>query len=154
MHAPSWTWAVLVAAAAAGPALASDLAPLPPCPKTPNCASTEAPSDDGVHYLAPLPLPEGLEPRAALDALEAVIRAEPRTSVEERTELRLRATDRSRVFRFVDDVEARVDPTTRLLHARSAARVGAGDLGVNRRRLQRWFELLAAAWDVAWPGSR
>ena len=154
MHPPFLTWAILVAAATATPALASDLAPLPPCPTTPNCTSTEAPSDDDVHYLAPLPLPDGLEPRSALDALEALIRAEPRTAVEERTALRLRATDRSRVFRFVDDVEARVDPTARLLHARSAARLGAGDLGVNRRRLERWFAQLAATWGVDWPGSR
>lgn len=154
MHASFLSLAVLLAAATATPALASDLAPLAPCPSTPNCTSTEAPSDDATHYLAPLPLPAGLEPRAALDALEAVILADPRTAVEGRTELRLQATDRSRVFRFVDDVEARVDPTARLLHARSASRVGAGDLGVNRRRLERWFALLSESWGVDWPGSR
>jgi uncharacterized protein (DUF1499 family) len=145
---------LLVAAAAAVPAFASDLAPLRPCPDLPNCVSTEAPADDAVHFLAPLPLPRGLDPAAALDALEAVIRADPRTAVEARTALRLTATDRSRLFRFVDDVAARVDPEARLLHARSAARVGRGDLGVNRRRLERWFASLAASWGVVWPGSR
>jgi len=154
MPASSWTWTLLLAAAASTPAVASDLGPLPPCPNTPNCVSTEAPADDATHFLAPLPLPDGLDPAAALDALEAVIRAEPRTAVEGRTALRLSATDRSRVFRFVDDVEARVDPEGRVLHARSAARLGVGDLGVNRRRLERWFTQLAATWGVVWPGSR
>jgi len=154
MHASSWTWALLLAAAASTPAPASDLAPLPTCPDTPNCVSTEAPADDEVHFLAPLPLPEGRDPVAALAALETVIRAEPRTAVEARPPLRSSATDRGRVFRFVDAVEARVDPEARVLHARSAARVGRGDLGVNRRRLERWFTQLAAAWGVVWPGMR
>ena len=154
MHASSWTWTLLLAAVAATPAVASGLDPLPPCPSTPNCVSTEAPVDDATHYLAPLPLPDGLDPEAALDALEAVIRSEPRTVILGRASLRLTATDRSSVFRFVDDVEARVDPDARVLHARSAARVGRGDLGVNRRRLERWFAQLAETWGVVWPGSR
>jgi hypothetical protein len=73
--------------------------------------------------------------------------------LEARTPLRLRAIDRSRVFRFVDDVEARVDPDAPPAR-RSAARVGRGDLGVNRRRIERWFAQLADQWGVAWPGGR
>lgn len=154
MAPPLWSCAVLLVAATATPALASERAPLAPCPDTPNCVSTEAPPDDAVHFLAPLPLPDGLDPEAALDAFEALIRAEPRTTVEGRTALRRVATVRSRVFRFVDDVEARVDPEARVLHARSAARVGRGDLGVNRRRLAGWFTRLAATWGVVWPAPR
>ncbi|MDF1522893.1 MAG: DUF1499 domain-containing protein [Trueperaceae bacterium] len=129
----------------------AERAPLPPCPAFPNCVSTEAPATDATHHLPPLPLPEGLDPVAALDAFEALVRAAPRTDVGTRTPFRLRATDRSRVFRFVDDVEACVDPDARVLHARSAARLGQGDLGVNRRRLTGWFAALAADWGVAWP---
>ncbi len=154
MNTPSWTRTLWLVALAAMPALASELDPLPACPDLPNCVSTEAPADDLEHYVPPLPLPEGLDPSAALDALEAVIRADPRTALEARSALRLSATDRSRVFRFVDDVEARVDPDARVLHARSAARVGRGDQGVNRRRIERWFAALAAAWGVAWTAPR
>jgi uncharacterized protein (DUF1499 family) len=154
MLSTSWSVPLLAAALAATPAPASERAPLPPCPETPTCVSTEAPADDVSRYVPPLPLPPDLDPVAALDAFEAVVRAEARTAVEARTPLRLRAIDRSRVFRFVDDVEARVDPDARLLHARSAARVGRGDLGVNRRRIERWFALLADQWGVAWPGGR
>ena len=153
MTVRTWSKTLLFAAAAAAPALAAEGGPLPPCPETPNCVSTEASSDDATHYVPPLPIPDGLEPEAALDALEALIRSEPRTAVEQRSALRLTATDRSRIFRFVDDVEARVDPDARVLHARSAARVGRGDLGVNRRRIERWFAHLAEAWGVRWPDA-
>jgi len=40
------------------------------------------------------------------------------------------------VFRFVDDVEFHVDETAKLIHVRSASRVGHSDLGVNRRRVE------------------
>jgi uncharacterized protein (DUF1499 family) len=42
---------------------------------------------------------------------------------------------RSRVFRFVDDVELLWDPIRRELHFRSASRAGHSDMGVNRRRV-------------------
>jgi len=44
---------------------------------------------------------------------------------------------RSRVFRFVDDVEFLFDAQTRLIHVRSASRVGRSDLGVNRKRVEK-----------------
>jgi uncharacterized protein (DUF1499 family) len=43
---------------------------------------------------------------------------------------------RSRVFRFVDDVVFVFDETDRLVHFRSASRVGSYDFGVNRRRME------------------
>ena len=58
------------------------------------------------------------------------------------------ATFTSLVFRFVDDFEVRLDTEQRLIHFRSASRVGTSDFGVNRKRvaavkqifLQRQFE--------------
>lgn len=157
MAAAHLPWGAFVLLAASVPATVGargELAPLPPCPPTPNCVSTEAPPDDAMHHLPPLPLPPGVTPEAALDAFEALVRAAPRTEVVDRSPLRLRATQRSRVFRFVDDVEARVDPEARVLHARSASQVGRGDLGVNRRRVSEWFASLAATWGVAWTEGR
>lgn len=123
---------------------------LPDCPGTPNCVSSEGDPRDAVHFVAPLRLPAGMAPEAALDALEALITAAPRGEVLERTPLRLRAIDRTAVFRFVDDVDARVDAEARVLHVRSASRVGRGDLGANRRRVSAWLSELARAWGVAW----
>ena len=44
------------------------------------------------------------------------------------------------VFRFVDDVEFLIDQDTKLIHFRSASRVGHSDLGANRRRMVRFRE--------------
>lgn len=132
-----------------GPAGASDR--LPDCPATPNCVSSEGDPRDAVHFVAPLGLPDGMAPEAAMDAFEALVRSAPRGEVLERAPLRLRAIDRTAVFRFVDDVDARIDPAARLLHVRSASRVGRGDLGANRRRVSAWLRELSQAWGVAWP---
>ncbi len=45
------------------------------------------------------------------------------------------ATFRSRVFRFVDDLELRLDEAGGVIHVRSAARLGYADFGVNRKRV-------------------
>jgi uncharacterized protein (DUF1499 family) len=44
---------------------------------------------------------------------------------------------RTRLLRFVDDVEFVIDDSSKQIHFRSASRVGKGDLGVNRRRMAR-----------------
>lgn len=44
---------------------------------------------------------------------------------------------RSRLFRFVDDVEFLFDLERKVIHVRSASRVGYSDLGVNRKRVER-----------------
>jgi len=41
----------------------------------------------------------------------------------------------TRFFRFVDDVEFLFDDAARIIHFRSASRVGYYDFGVNRRRM-------------------
>ena len=50
---------------------------------------------------------------------------------------RSRAECRSRIFRFVDDVEIHFDDDAKLIHFRSAARLGRRDFGVNRERMER-----------------
>lgn len=81
------------------------------------------------------------------DALLAEIRARPRWELAHQDEelglITVRC--RSRIFRLVDDltiwVELDEDGLTRV-DARSASRVGKGDLGVNRRRLLRLLRAL------------
>ncbi len=53
----------------------------------------------------------------------------------------LHAEERSRLFRFVDDLELLAAPDGELI-VRSASRVGRSDLGVNRRRVERLRALL------------
>ena len=51
----------------------------------------------------------------------------------------------TRLMKFVDDVEFWYDPAARVIQVRSASRVGKGDMGVNRKRIEAVREALAAA---------
>ncbi len=42
----------------------------------------------------------------------------------------------SRLMKYVDDVEFWFDPAANAIQVRSASRVGRGDLGVNRKRIE------------------
>jgi uncharacterized protein (DUF1499 family) len=42
----------------------------------------------------------------------------------------------SRIFRFVDDVEFVIDDAHKVIHFRSASRLGYSDFGVNRKRME------------------
>ena len=48
----------------------------------------------------------------------------------------IRAEFVSAIFRFVDDVEFYLDDRKKVIHVKSASRVGYSDLGVNRRRVE------------------
>lgn len=103
------------------------------CPDTPNCVSTQAPSEDKVHYMEPIPytgLGETIHKR-----LLATIEAMPGSTVKVNAPDYIRAEFRSRIFHFVDDVEVYLDEMQQLIHFRSASRLGESDLGVNRRRM-------------------
>jgi uncharacterized protein (DUF1499 family) len=69
--------------------------------------------------------------------------SQPRTTLAEQRPGYLRFEFRSRIFRFVDDVEFLADPAAGVIHVRSASRTGHSDLGVNRRRI----EILRSLWS-------
>jgi uncharacterized protein (DUF1499 family) len=64
-----------------------------------------------------------------------VVDSLPRSTIVKKTDTYLHAEFRSRVFRFVDDLELLLDPATGVVAIRSASRIGYSDLGVNRRRV-------------------
>ena len=51
----------------------------------------------------------------------------------------------TRLMKFADDVEFWYDPAARVIQVRSASRVGKGDMGVNRKRIDAVRAALAAA---------
>jgi uncharacterized protein (DUF1499 family) len=107
---------------------------------TRNWADTDEPGDPA---LAPLDL--SLPPAEALRCVEELLHTLPRWHLEavDPQNGMLRATRRTRLWRFVDDVTLRLEPAgggTRI-HARSQSRIGKGDFGQNRRNL---LELLGA----------
>ena len=119
---------------------------LRPCPSTPNCVSTEA--GDARHAIPPIPF-RGT-PQAALAHARQALLQEPRTRIVLEAPGYLRAESRSRLIRFVDDVEVVVDGTARVVRFRSASRVGRSDLGVNRARMERFTSRFRAL-DEAQP---
>lgn len=127
----------LTACAAATPATVkrpADSVTLAPCPESPNCISSQAPADDAQHYMAPLTYKGTAE--EARQKLLAIIDAMPRTKVVTDEGNYIHTTFTSLIFRFVDDVEFVIDDGAKQIHFRSAARVGYGDMGVNRKRME------------------
>ena len=61
----------------------------------------------------------------------------PRTTLVTENQNYLHFECRSRLFRFVDDLEFLIDPDARVIQVRSASRVGYSDLGVNRARVNQ-----------------
>ena len=59
-----------------------------------------------------------------------------RIEIITRTPDYLHAEATSLIFRFVDDVEFFFPPDAKLIHCRSAARLGQSDMGVNRARIE------------------
>ena len=111
---------------------------LAPCPATPNCVSSQ--SADKEHAIAPLHYRENATDMIA--ELKKVILTMKRAEIVVSTDSYLHAEFTSALFRFVDDVEFLCDDRARLIHMRSASRVGRFDYGVNRKRVeeirQRW----------------
>lgn len=114
---------------------------LPPCPDTPNCVSSQAPAGDHRHFIEPLAFSG--DSRAAWQSLHRALGAMPRTRVIEDSGDYLHAEATSLVFRFVDDLECLMDESASVIHVRSASRVGHGDMGVNRKRVEKLRALMA-----------
>jgi uncharacterized protein (DUF1499 family) len=114
--------------------------PLAPCPPTPNCVSSLAEPGDAEHAIDPLPATGPAD--QTLQRAASLLSARPRTAVVQVDGAWLHATERSRLWGYVDDIELWADAEAGLLHIRSAARVGRTDLGVNRRRVEE----LRLAW--------
>lgn len=135
----------LTACAAATPATVkrpADSVTLAPCPESPNCISSQAPADDAQHYMAPLTYTGTAE--EARQKLLAIIDAMPRTKVVTDEGNYIHTTFTSLIFRFVDDVEFVIDDGAKQIQFRSAARVGYGDMGVNRKRMEEITSRFAA----------
>src|SRR5687768_8845261 len=104
---------------------------LRPCPDSPNCVVSE--NETAASRVEPL-LFEGA-PEQAWAVLRQVVTQNGGT-IQQDQDGYLWTTFTSRIFRFVDDVEFRLDAARGVIHLRSASRVGHSDLGVNRKRVE------------------
>lgn len=105
---------------------------LAPCPNKPNCVCSEA--VDRRHAIAPLTL-RG-DPAEAWPAIREIIEKLPRTRIISCDGNYLHAEFRTRLLRFVDDLELLLDAERGRIAVRSASRVGHSDMGVNRKRVE------------------
>lgn len=103
------------------------------CGVSPNCACSKDPRPE--FYIDPLPL--RYSPAYALKQARSIATDTPWPwKLVSQTDTTLHFEVRSLVFGFIDDVTLEVDGPAKVLHLRSASRVGYSDLGQNRRRLK------------------
>lgn len=104
------------------------------CKRTPNCVSSQADAADAEHYVAPIQFKgTALE---AISAARKAVESMQRASVIRHESSYLYAEFRSKLMRYVDDVEFAFDEKAGELHVRSASRLGRRDFGVNRARIE------------------
>lgn len=111
---------------------------LEPCPNKPNCVSSDA--ADRAHRVEPFELTAA--PEQAWKAARAAVAALPRTTITAESEGALHAECKSLLLGFVDDLDLRLRRAEGVIAVRSASRVGYGDLGVNRKRVEHLREAL------------
>jgi uncharacterized protein (DUF1499 family) len=113
---------------------------LAPCPSSPNCVSSQ--STDREHAVDPLVFRGTVAEAHA--AIKKILLSMNRSRIVTETDNYIHVEFTSAVFRFVDDVEFWFDGRAKVIHIRSAARLGYSDLGVNRKRVEdiqaRWKE--------------
>jgi len=109
---------------------------LAPCPDSPNCVSTQ--SEEKGHAMKPLPFLQTRE--ASREKILSILKDMKRTEIVKLTESYIHVECRTALLHFTDDVAFFLDDTTRVVHFRSASRVGYYDFGLNRRRMKRISE--------------
>ena len=111
-----------------------DIQKFAPCPASPNCVSTQAVSSDSEHFIAPIPFTGTAEEAKA--RLLKVLQQMPRTKLLADEGNYIQVETRTAVMRFVDDVEFYIDSASQTIQFRSASRIGYGDMGTNRKRME------------------
>ena len=103
---------------------------LAPCPASPNCVSSQAANER--HRIAPLAFSG--DPDVAFARLKRVLLGRSDTIIVDDLPDYLRVELRTMLF--IDDGEFLLDRTNKVIHVRSASRLGYSDLGKNRSRLK------------------
>jgi uncharacterized protein (DUF1499 family) len=123
----------IVPATASASNLGIESGSLSPCPASPNCVVSQ--NADAKHAIAPITY--HITRDKARETLLKVLTVVPRTQIIKQTDNYVHAISKSRIFKFVDDVEFYFPSDKSVIHIRSASRVGDSDFGVNRTRLEQ-----------------
>lgn len=106
---------------------------LSPCPTSPNCIVSQ--NADTQHAIAPITYHVTID--KARETLLKVLTVVPRTEVIKQTDNYIHAISKSRIFKFIDDVEFYFPSNESVIHVRSSSRLGDFDFGVNRTSLEQ-----------------
>ena len=71
-----------------------------------------------------------------LDRIEAIINGMEGGEIVKKEPGYLYAQFTTRIMKYVDDAEFWFDPAENVIQVRSASRLGSGDFGVNRKRIE------------------
>jgi uncharacterized protein (DUF1499 family) len=120
---------------------------LKPPTDNPNSVSSQAslhPNHPFRAYADIAPLTYTGDGAAAFARAVAIVKAMPGTTVVEEKAGYLYAQCQTRWLKFTDDLELSLDQSARVIHVRSASRLGKSDLGVNRNRVEAIRAAMAA----------
>lgn len=102
------------------------------CPASPNCVCSERQTEGA--FVEPLTVTTTVAD-AWRNARQAIV--ENGGDIVTERDGYLHAQFVTPLMRYVDDVELRIDENNRLIHIRSASRVGHSDMGANRARVAK-----------------
>jgi len=105
-----------------------------PCPSSPNCVSSM--TEDASNFIEPIRYSNASIHDAKSVIIELLNEAE-RCEIVEQKEYYIHAEFRSKVFNFVDDVEFYFPLTEKLIHVKSASRLGYYDFEKNKNRMKQ-----------------
>jgi len=123
----------IIPATASASSIGIESGNLSSCPNSPNCVVSQ--NADAKHAIEPITY--HIERDKARETLLKVLTVVPRTTIVSQTDNYIHAISKSRIFKFVDDVEFYFPSDKSVIHIRSASRVGDSDFGVNRTRLEQ-----------------
>jgi len=102
------------------------------CPGTPNCVSSMDKRRN--HYVAPINYTISNED--AFKRLIVVLNSMNKVTVLKQTPTYVYVVFRTPLMNFKDDVEFYLPSFSKIIHIRSASRIGFSDMGANRKRVE------------------
>lgn len=106
---------------------------LQPCPNSPNCVSTQ----ETRKRKRMKPIQFKISEDNAIEKLVGMLAMNPRATLVKKEGNYLHYEFKTKIGKFIDDVEFIVDGKTKKIHFRSASRKGYGDFGKNKRRMKK-----------------
>ena len=120
---------------------------LKPPSKTPNSVSSQAglyPDHPQLAYAKIEPFKYSGDGKAAMAKIAGIVRGMERTEVITQEPGYLYAQCTTKLLKFTDDLEFYLDESAGVIQVRSASRIGRGDRGVNRARVEAIREKFSA----------